>query len=95
MLAHDIVGQRVDLAARCDLAFLDNAEVLGRRPREFHILLHKNDRQADLFVEPLDRVLDLLDDVGLNALRGLIEQQDAGLGRQCPCDRQLLLLTAR
>jgi hypothetical protein len=48
-----------------------------------------------LAVEPDDRLLDLLDDVGLDALGRLVEQDDPGLAASARRDRQLLLLAAR
>src|SRR5688572_23136997 len=51
-------------------------------------LLVLQSSRADFY----DRFGDLVDDVGLNALRGLIEQEHLRVGQQGAADGQLLLL---
>ena len=57
------------------------------------MLLDEQHTDSRLSNDPLHRRLDVLNDVRLNPLGGLIEQQQLGLAEQGPGDRQLLLLT--
>ena len=82
-------------AARDDLAALHHQVLVGERAREVVVLLDQQDRHLAGRGERADGALDLLDDRGLDALGGLVEDQQARLHRQRAADGELLLLPAR
>src|SRR5450432_159959 len=93
MPANHLVGQVGDLAAGDDLAPVENAEAAGDPAREGQLLLDQ--QHGDPFLDkPDDDLADLVDDVGLNPLGGLVEDQQLRIERQRAPHRQLLLLPA-
>src|SRR5678816_4792393 len=70
------VGAR---AAGYDLAALHDEVLVGERAREVVVLLDQQDRHLAGSGERADDVLDLLDDGGLDALGGLVEDEQARL----------------
>src|SRR3954471_5997350 len=95
MTAHfGLVVERLARKARSDAALVHDVATLRHRPDHIEILLDQDDGHASLAVE-LDHVAgDILDDVGLDSLRGLVEQDQIGIGYQHAPDRKLLLLSA-
>ena len=74
------------------LAFLHHTAALHdeiairKGPGEVEILLDDHDRDTQFGPDPEERVLDLLDDIGLDALGRLIEQQQLRLaGKSTAC----------
>ncbi|WP_210115185.1 hypothetical protein, partial [Escherichia coli] len=59
------------------------------------VLLGQDQRDAEFLVEPPQRLADLGDDVGLDALGRLVDEQDARVGGERPRYSELLLLAAR
>src|SRR5450755_3452098 len=93
MPSNHLVGQLGDLAARDDLAAIENAEAPGNPAGEGQLLLDQ--QHGDPFVDQSDDDLaDLVNDVGLNPLGGLVEDQQLRIERQRAPHRQLLLLPA-
>src|SRR5258705_9208487 len=66
----------------------------GQSPGELEVLLDQEHRDA-LRPDPLDGFLDLVDDRGLDALGGLVHQEELRTREEPPRDRQLLLLATR
>ena len=89
-----VIGERSNRAFRRDPALFHNHETLRGTAREIDVLLDENDGDAKLTVDADDDLLDLLDDVGLNAFRRFVEQDELGLGQQRARDGELLLLPA-
>src|SRR5690349_16182940 len=81
-------------AARDDLAALHDEVLVGERAREVVVLLHQQDRHLPRGGERADCALDLLDDRGLDALRGLVEDEQARAHGERAADGKLLLLAA-
>src|SRR3989344_898813 len=98
-LAH-AVGFHVGAAATADdLATLHHQVLVGQFSGEVVELLDQHHGHL-LAVEPLvgqlaDGPPDVLDDAGLDALGGLVQDQDLGAGGQGARDGELLLLAAR
>src|SRR5262245_45986735 len=94
MLMDDLIGQRTDLALHGDAAAIDDDEMVGGAPREGDVLLDQHDGLAVLAVEIDQDLLDLLDDVRLDAFGRLVEQDDLRLAEQSARQGELLLLAA-
>ena len=94
MQLDEIIGEFTDRALGDDASLFEQREAVRRTPRERDILFDQHHRDAALAIEARDHVLDLLDDVRLDALGRLIQQDDLGLGQQRTRDRELLLLAA-
>jgi len=68
-------------------AFLDYPSALhdevavGEGPGEVEILLDDQDRDVQLLADAQQGILDLLDDIGLDAFGGFVEQQQLRLAR--------------
>src|SRR5688572_3656109 len=62
-------------AARHDLAALHDQVLIGERARKVVVLLDEEDRHLAGRGERADGALDLLDDRGLDALGGLVEDE--------------------
>ena len=58
-------------------------------------MAHQDDREAALAVEPGDRVHDRDRRPGVDARRGLVEEEEPGLGGEGSCDQDALLLSSR
>src|SRR5438445_1240222 len=91
--ALDVVAFHIGAAAaRDDLAALHHEVLVGERAREVVVLLDEQDRHLAALGEDADRALDVLDDRGLDALGGLVQDEQARLHRERAPDRELLLL---
>src|SRR6202000_867040 len=89
-----ITGELADRALGDDAPLLEQCEAVRCAPRERDILLDQHDRDLAFAVELDDYVLDLLDDVGLNAFGRLLPRGGLWLRQQRARDRELLLLAA-
>ena len=78
-----------------DAAPLQHQHAVGELGDEVEVLLHQQDRQPPGFLEPGEDPRHLVDDRGLDALGGLVEQEKLGARRQAARERQKLLLAAR
>ena len=87
----EFVRELGDRSFRHDFAFLQQRKPIGSAPRERNVLLNQNHRDTVLAVQPHDHGLDLLNDVGLNALGRLIQKDDLRLRQQGSSDGKLLL----
>src|SRR4029077_15247752 len=81
--------------ARDDLAALHDEVLVGERAGEFVVLLDQEDRHLAGLGEGADRALDLLDDGRLDALGGLVEDEQLRSRGERAADRELLLLPSR
>ena len=61
---------------------------------ELEILFHEQDRKTEFLYQPAQGTADLLDDGGLNAFRGLVENQELRVAHQSAPDGELLLLAS-
>ena len=61
---------------------------------EIQALLRQQDRNVQLLADLFDRLVDLLNDRGLNSLRRLLEDKRLGLCDQRPPDGKLLLFSS-
>ncbi|VTR67992.1 hypothetical protein DESC_660120 [Desulfosarcina cetonica] len=86
--------QMVDGLAGHHPPTVEDGETVGHGAGEGELLLHQQNGHAHLGAQSPDDRADLLDDVGLNAFRGLVEDQERRLQDQGPADGQLLLLAA-
>ncbi len=77
-----------------DTPLFEQREAMRGAPRKDDILFDQDHGDAVLPVQLHDHVLDLLDDVGLNAFSRLVQQEDLRLRQQRPRDGELLLLAA-
>src|SRR5437016_5505679 len=93
--AHAVAVHVGSRAARDDLAALHHEVLVGERARELVVLLDQQDRHLASRGEGADRALDVLDDGGLDALGGLVEDEELRLHRERAPDGELLLLAAR
>lgn len=73
-------------------AALHDEKAVGERPCEVQVLLDDQDGSAQFLAYSHQRIFDMLDDVGLDALGRFIEQEQIGLAGQSAANRQLLLL---
>src|SRR5215470_2696048 len=94
MLSHDVLRQSADLAQRGDATGLQDRKMLRDVADELQVLLDQQDRAVPLAMDPLDDVVDLLDDRGLQAFRRLVEQKQPWLLHEGAGDGELLLLAA-
>ena len=94
MLADQLVAQVAHGPRSDGAAAFHEAEVGGDAAGEGELLLDEEDGEALFFVEHREHVPDLAHDVGLNALRGLVQDQELGADGERPADRELLLLPA-
>ena len=90
-LIHHRLAEVAGGATGHDPATLHRVVAIGL-PHEVQMLLDEQHTDSRLSNDPLHRRLDVLNDVRLNPLGGLIEQQQLGLAEQGPGNRQLLLL---
>jgi len=73
---------------------LNHGELIAQPVRKIQKLFYQNDRDIAPVAQGRNDVTDVFDDVGLNALRWLIQQQQFGARDQRAGDGKLLLLTA-
>ena len=92
VFADDFVGEGGDGAAGDDGAAVHDGEAVGELFAEVEILFDEEDAHLALGAEHADGFADLVDDVGLNAFGGLVEDEDFGLGEEGTGDGELLLL---
>ena len=78
-----------------DSTALEHDHPVTQAERKVKKLLNEHNRHLTFIAQRLDHAPDLLDDIGLNTFRGLVQKQQLGLGNQRPRNRQLLLLPAR
>ena len=89
------VAHRLAAELGGDRAALHHQNAVGQEAQELEVLLHQQDGQAALRAQPQERLLDLVDDRGLDALGRLVEEQEPGIAHQPARQRQQLLLAAR
>lgn len=94
MFAHDVGCELPERAAGHAVSFVDKVELTGYRPRKRQLLLDEKNGDTGFAIQPQDDVANLVNDIRLNAFRGLVENEQLRLERQRPPDRQLLLLPA-
>src|SRR5713101_6642554 len=94
VLSHHVMAQVGREAARDDGALAHDGVGVREPPGELEVLLHEEHGDAPLLDAP-DGVLDLEDDVGLDALGGLVHEEKLGPREEDPGDGELLLLPAR
>src|SRR5258706_8987902 len=92
--AHAVLVHVCAVAARYDLAAFHHQVAVGERAGEIVVLLDQQDRHVAAGRERADRALDVLDDRGLDAFGGLVEDQQLRSHRERAADRELLLLAA-
>src|SRR5208282_354333 len=93
---HDLFrecGTASDVAALRNAAVAQDEEAVGYRERELDVLLHDEHGDAARFQEGDDRG-DLVDQLGREAARGLVEEEELGPAHESPPDRRHLLLAA-
>src|SRR5215470_6390949 len=78
-----------------DAAAFHHENAVGDIEHEAQHLLADDDAEIADAANVAQQARDILDDRGLNAFGGLIEQQHLRVARERPCDRELLLLPAR
>src|SRR4030081_3737039 len=86
-LVHGLAGARID-----DRAAVHDREMVAQLAREVEILLDQHDRDLSEIAQIGDGAADILDDRGLNALGGFIEQEKLWPHDERPADGELLLL---
>src|SRR5436190_16261321 len=75
------------------LAVRDHVGSVGERDGALRALLDQEHGKAAL-TNPCERVEDDVHDAGREAERGLVEEEHVGLGDECACNCELLLLAA-
>ena len=83
-----------DRAGHGDAAAVHHGDVVGQLAGQLVVLLDQQDGEVAARRQRADRRLDVLDDGRLDALGGLVEQQQLRPGDQGAADGQLLLLAA-
>ena len=78
-----------------DIATVERIEFVREVKGEVEILFDQNHCNLALIAQLCNHAADLLDDIGLNAFRWLVQEQHARSCDQCTRDCQLLLLPAR
>src|SRR6185437_13189127 len=95
-LAHGrVVRELVRRALQVHLAVFQDVGVAGDAQRQAHVLLHHQNGQALLAVEPLDGLEDLLDQQRRQAHRRFVQQDHARARHKRAADGQHLLFAAR
>ena len=94
MRVHHFVGELADGAGSDASSVGENAEFAAHAAREWELLLDQKHSEAFFFVEPEDDVADFVDDIGLDAFGGLVEDQQLRLKDERPAYGELLLLSA-
>src|SRR5581483_4885324 len=82
------------VAGKHDRAAFEDEVPIGELLGEFEVLLDEEDGDVVVGGEGSDDALYLLDEGGLDALGGLVEEEEARAGDECAGDGQLLLLAA-
>src|SRR5579862_720910 len=78
MLANHVIGERVDEAGGDAPTLFENAELAGDAPREGKFLFDQQHRDTRVAVESENHVSDLVHDVRLNPLGGLVQNEQRG-----------------
>src|SRR5688572_16668872 len=91
----DVVGQLIHRARGHVAPAIEHVEVPADAARERQLLLDEQEGELLLLVELGQDVTDLMHDVGLDALRRLVQDEQLGLRHQRAPDGQLLLLATR
>src|SRR5215475_7279071 len=78
-----------------DAADLEHVAEVGGHERHVRVLLDQQDGDAELAVDALDDVEDVLHQLGAEAERGLVQQHQPGPRHQGAADGKHLLLAAR
>ncbi len=73
MCLDHLIGKFADWAGRYSSALVENAELAGHTAREGQLLFDEQDGEAFILVELQNDIADFVDDIGLDAFRGLIE----------------------
>ena len=89
-----VLGEGGHRARGGNRAALEDGKVISEFLAEIEVLLDEENAHVSLVTELADGLADLVDDVGLDALGGLVEDEDSGLGEENPGDGELLLLAA-
>lgn len=76
-----------------DGSALENGKGVSEFLAEIEILFNEEDAHLAFGAEHFDSVTDLINDVGLDAFGGFVEDEELGLGKQGTGDGELLLLT--
>ena len=92
MLLHHFVGERIDGSGYYQPAVFQDPQFGAHAPRDGQLLLHQQHSQPLFPVQAHDDIADLVHDVGLDALGGLVEQQQLAIGRAMVLDPRLLIL---
>src|SRR5690606_7499792 len=100
LLHHEMTThlRQIEIAGRSrmlDLAAIHDVDVVGDLATGIEELLDQQNGHALFVAQELQRAADILDDRGLNALGGFIQNQHFGSGDQSAADGQLLLLATR
>src|SRR5574343_786018 len=93
-LPHALAGHLIAPPAVDELAALHHQVLVGQVGGEVVVLLDQHDGHVAAVGQHADDAADVLDDAGLDALGGLVQDQQLGARGQRPGDGQLLLLTA-
>src|SRR5579859_4683465 len=94
VLLHDGLVQVRDGAFRDNRAAVHDVKAVGHAQAEIQILLHEQDADLPFLPDPYERLADLINDVRLDAFRGLVEDEDLGIAEHGAGDGELLLLAA-
>lgn len=77
MPVRDFVGEILNAAAGDTASLLEDSKLTRDSSGERQLLLDQQDRDPNLLVQPKNRVADLVNDAGLNALGRLVEDENA------------------
>ncbi len=94
-VAQGALGGGLGEAGAHDFAVLHHGVPIADGEGELQVLLHEQDRHAGGGIERRDRSLNLMDDRRLDALGGLVEQDQFRTRDERAGDGELLLLAAR
>ena len=91
-LADGVLGEGGHGAASGDGTALENGEIIAEFAAELEVLLDQQDAHGAFGAQHADGIADLVDDIGLDALGGFVEDKQLGAGEQAAGDGELLLL---
>src|SRR3989338_1708841 len=95
MLAHHLGSELAGRPGGAHRALGPDHVAVGEPLGEVEVLLDQEDGQPQLALDAAERLLDLQDDRGLDALGGLVQHPELWPRQERPPDREHLLLAAR